>query len=482
MTTEEHEQVVDQQQQQNDTQNEVQKDVKEDLLKNEVSGDSNGEDETSESIKDTKQNEQQNGDSSNEHNGEQNSEQSHQQQQQQQPEVQPALATQGGREVSNKILYVGGLDKTISEDQLREIFSQHGEIDNVKILFDKNKQNFNYAFIEFQNELNASNAFQELNNKTLQNSVISINWAYQSQQAKNSSEHFNIFVGDLSTEIDDEQLKAAFNEYKSLVQAHVMWDMQSGRSRGYGFVSFTNQQDAELALTTKQGSQIGNRQVRLNWASHKQHNNHGHNGHHNHHHNNHHNGHHHRNNGYNHRGHHNGHHNHHLNGYQTNGLHSTNGFTNINPNGLINGSTSLTGTTTSGAPGAPTPLTITPAGAVPTVATGLNIVSPQSYDLVLRKTPSWLTTVYLGNLTPYTTQNDLIPLVQNFGYIVDLKFHQEKNCAFIKYDSHERAALAIVQLSGLIINGRPLKTGWGKDRINHNVQYQNYGPVIYQGR
>ena len=46
----------------------------------------------------------------------------------------------------------------------------------------------------------------------------------------------------------------------------------------------------------------------------------------------------------------------------------------------------------------------------------------QSYDMVVQQTPQWQTTCYVGNLTPYTTQNDLVPLFQNFGYVVETRF------------------------------------------------------------
>lgn len=111
-------------------------------------------------------------------------------------------------------------------------------------------------------------------------------------------------------------------------------------------------------------------------------------------------------------------------------------------------------------------------------------MTPQPYELILRQSPSWQTTVYLGNVAHFTQQNDLIPILQNFGYIVDFKFHPEKGCAFVKYDSHERAALAIAQLAGFNVNGRPLKCGWGKARAPAPTPYPNFqrgGPPVYEG-
>ncbi|MCG6424082.1 hypothetical protein K6U16_13860, partial [Vibrio parahaemolyticus] len=71
-----------------------------------------------------------------------------------------------------------------------------------------------------------------------------------------------------------------------------------------------------------------------------------------------------------------------------------------------------------------------------------------SYEIVVQQTPSYNTTVYVGNLVPYITQNDLVPLFQQFGYIVDIRLQADRGFAFIKLDTHENAAMAIVNLQG----------------------------------
>lgn len=383
------------------------------------------------------------------------------------PDSTPASAVEGGREVSKKILYVGGLHKSVSEDMLKDLFSVAGPIQSVKILNDKNRPGFHYAFIDFESTQSADMALHTLNGRIINNSEIKINWAFQSSTI-NTAAHpdeptFNIFVGDLSPEVDDETLANAFSQFQTLKQAHVMWDMQTSRSRGYGFVTFGQQSDAELALQTMNGEWINGRAIRCNWASHKQPK---------------------PQNGYNYKGINRPQHIYpNQNRYrlynnvmpQMNGHNSPNEYPQQQPplpnamspvNGVPNGN--LAG---NGVPPAP--------------QANIPVMSPQSYDIVLRQTPSWQTTVYLGNIAHYTQQADLIPLLQNFGFIVDFKFHPERGCAFVKYDSHERAALAIVQLAGFNINGRPLKCGWGKDRPPMG-QYQNYRgpppPQMYQGR
>ena len=49
-----------------------------------------------------------------------------------------------------------------------------------------------------------------------------------------------------------------------------MWDHGTGRSKGYGFVSFRRKEDADAAIEQMQGRQIGSRRIRVGWAQHKQ--------------------------------------------------------------------------------------------------------------------------------------------------------------------------------------------------------------------
>ncbi|CAI4740639.1 AKR_collapsed_G0047190.mRNA.1.CDS.1 [Saccharomyces cerevisiae] len=52
-----------------------------------------------------------------------------------------------------------------------------------------------------------------------------------------------------------------------------MWDMQTGSSRGYGFVSFTSQDDAQNAMDSMQGQDLNGRPLRINWAAKRDNNN-----------------------------------------------------------------------------------------------------------------------------------------------------------------------------------------------------------------
>lgn len=160
--------------------------------------------------------------------------------------------------------------------------------------------------------------------------------------------------------------------------ARVMWDVNSGKSRGYGFVAFRDKTDAEQAIATMNGEWLGSRAIRCNWANQK---------------------------------------------------------------------------------GQPGP------GSTTSERQGNSTQAPQlSYEIVVAQTPHYNSTVYVGNLTPSTTQEHLMPYFQQFGYIIEVRMQADRGFAFVKLDTHENAASAIVNLQNTNINGRIIKCSWGKDR------------------
>ena len=58
----------------------------------------------------------------------------------------------------------------------------------------------------------------------------------------------NIFVSNLSFRINDEDLKQAFADYGTVNSAKIIKDNFSGRSRGFGFVEMTNDEEADKAI------------------------------------------------------------------------------------------------------------------------------------------------------------------------------------------------------------------------------------------
>jgi len=66
----------------------------------------------------------------------------------------------------------------------------------------------------------------------------------------------NLFVGNLSTEVNDDDLRKAFEEYGQVSSAKIIKDHYSGDSRGFGFVEMPSNDDALEAIRQLNGQDI----------------------------------------------------------------------------------------------------------------------------------------------------------------------------------------------------------------------------------
>ncbi len=78
-----------------------------------------------------------------------------------------------------------------------------------------------------------------------------------------------LFVGGLAWGTTDDGLRAAFSEYGDIREAKVIMDRETGQSRGFGFVTFDIEVDAQAALKGLDGSDLDGRKIRVNPAEEK---------------------------------------------------------------------------------------------------------------------------------------------------------------------------------------------------------------------
>lgn len=76
----------------------------------------------------------------------------------------------------------------------------------------------------------------------------------------------NIFVGNLSFNTNEDELRQAFEAYGQVDRVSIMTDRDTGRSRGFGFVEMANNDDGEKAIAALNGAQIGGRTINVNEA------------------------------------------------------------------------------------------------------------------------------------------------------------------------------------------------------------------------
>ncbi|MBM4352883.1 MAG: RNA-binding protein [Deltaproteobacteria bacterium] len=78
-----------------------------------------------------------------------------------------------------------------------------------------------------------------------------------------------LFVGGLSWGTRDQGLRTAFEKFGQVEEAKVIMERETGRSRGFGFVTFANAEDATRAMAAMNGATLDGRTIRVNEAEDK---------------------------------------------------------------------------------------------------------------------------------------------------------------------------------------------------------------------
>ncbi|MAG07287.1 RNA-binding protein [Candidatus Pacearchaeota archaeon] len=75
-----------------------------------------------------------------------------------------------------------------------------------------------------------------------------------------------LYVGNLAWSVDDNKLKELFSEFGEVSEAVVITDKFSKRSKGFGFVTFDNDEDGKKAEAGMNGKEVEGRELKVNEA------------------------------------------------------------------------------------------------------------------------------------------------------------------------------------------------------------------------
>lgn len=181
-------------------------------------------------------------------------------------------------------VYVKNLDESIcNEDKLRDIFAEFGEITSVFIALNDDGKPRGFAFINYASPEMAQRSVDEMNNKDVGGKTITVcpaqKKAVREAELRNRYETMrmerlqkyqgvNLYVKNLSDDIDDERLRSEFTPYGTITSSKVMRD-DKGNSRGFGFVCFTQPEEATRAVTELNGRMIGQKPIYVALAQRK---------------------------------------------------------------------------------------------------------------------------------------------------------------------------------------------------------------------
>lgn len=76
----------------------------------------------------------------------------------------------------------------------------------------------------------------------------------------------NIYVGNLNFKVNEDELLSVFEEFGSVESARIITDKYSGRSKGFGFVTMENDEEAQQAISELNGTTFSSREMVVNEA------------------------------------------------------------------------------------------------------------------------------------------------------------------------------------------------------------------------
>ncbi|RDB19606.1 hypothetical protein Hypma_013256 [Hypsizygus marmoreus] len=157
-------------------------------------------------------------------------------------------------------LFIGGLNWDTTDEGLRNYFLQFGKVDACTIMRDPSGTSRGFAFLTFE-DASAVNAVVAREHY-LDGKAIDPKRAIPREEHLRNTRYF---VGGLSPNTTSDTMREFFSAYGKVVDATVMVDRESGRSKGFGFVTFEDASNADQ-LVGKIGLILDDKQIEVKMA------------------------------------------------------------------------------------------------------------------------------------------------------------------------------------------------------------------------
>lgn len=170
----------------------------------------------------------------------------------------PALRKSGQGNV-----FIKNLDKNIDNKSLYDTFSAFGNILSCKIMTDENNQSKGFGFVHFETQEAADNAINKVNGMLLADKKVFVGRFVPRNQRSDSigtRKFTNIFIKNFGDQMDEEKLNELFSKYGKITSFKVVND-ENGQSKGFGFCSYENPEEAEAAVQNLNGFTVGDKQL-----------------------------------------------------------------------------------------------------------------------------------------------------------------------------------------------------------------------------
>lgn len=185
----------------------------------------------------------------------------------------------GGNEIRHSIndssrdssagkLFVGGIAWETSEESFSNYFSNYGELTDSVIMMDKiSGRPRGFGFVTFANPADADKVLEQ--DHVIDGRPVEVKRTVpreDMQVNRGVSRTKKIFVGGIPLTLTEDELREYFSSYGDIIEHQIMLDHVTGRSRGFGFVTFDSEEAVEKIFADGQLHELGGKQVEIKRA------------------------------------------------------------------------------------------------------------------------------------------------------------------------------------------------------------------------
>ncbi|CAN6837869.1 unnamed protein product [Brassica oleracea] len=185
---------------------------------------------------------------------------------------------------SSRRVYIGNIPRTVTNEQLTKIVEEHGAVEQVQVMYDKysgRSRRFGFATMKSVEDANA--VIEKLNGTTIEGREVKVNITekpiassssssspdlslLQSEDAAFVDSPYKVYVGNLAKSVTKEMLESLFSEKGKVLSAKVSRVPGTSKSTGFGFVTFSSDEDVEAAILALNNSLLEGQKIRVNKA------------------------------------------------------------------------------------------------------------------------------------------------------------------------------------------------------------------------
>ncbi|CAL0306774.1 unnamed protein product [Lupinus luteus] len=169
-------------------------------------------------------------------------------------------------------IFVGNLPFDVDSEKLAMLFEKVGTVEIAEVIYNRaTDQSRGFGFVTMSTVEEAEKAVENFSGYDFNGRLLTVNiaaprGARPERPPRAFDNTLRVYVGNLPWSIDNARLEQIFSEHGKVENARIVYDRETGRSRGFGFVTFSSEAEINDAIAALDGQSLDGRAIRVNVA------------------------------------------------------------------------------------------------------------------------------------------------------------------------------------------------------------------------